>query len=393
MAQPEIVFVNGARTPFGRFGGSLRQLSATDLAVVATKAALERAGVSPDQIDHVIFGNALQTSKDAIYLARHVGLRAGIPQHVPAVTVNRLCGSGFQSLVYGAQEILLGRAQCVLAGGTESMSQAPHCLWGARWGLRLGQGGLEDLLWAALTDTFSGYSMALTAENLADRFDISREAADEYAERSQRLTREAYEAGRLQEELVPVELPGETPDRLDRDEHSRPETSLEGLAKLPPYFKEGGTVTAGNASGIVDGAAAMVLASAEWAEQHSLNSLGRLVDWGVAGCDPDIMGIGPVPASRQALERTGLPLNQIDLIEVNEAFAPQYLAVEKELGLERERVNVNGGAIAIGHPLAATGTRLVHTLLLELRRRQAKRGLATACIGGGQGMAVIIEAL
>lgn len=382
-----VVVLAGARTPFGKFGGSLKELTATDLGVIAAREAMRRAAVSPAEINHVIFGNAQQTSSDAIYLARHIGLKAGVPVPVPALTVNRICGSGFQSIVSGAQLLLLGEADFVLAGGTESMSQAPHIIRGARWGIPLGQGKLEDSLWSALTDTYCDLSMALTAENLAERYDITREAADEFAYHSQMRTKAAQESGRLSEEIVPVE------SALERDEHSRPDTTLEGLASLKPVFKKDGIVTAGNASGISDGAGAVVLATGSRAKARGLRPLARIVSWGISGCDPALMGIGPVPAIRIALERAGLSLDQIDLIEVNEAFAAQYLAVEKELGLDRERVNVNGGAVAIGHPLGATGARITVTLLHELKRRNARYGLGSACIGGGQGIAILLESL
>jgi acetyl-CoA acetyltransferase family protein len=392
----EVVFLSGVRTPFGTFGGSLKDFSATDLAVLATQAALERAEVAPDVVQHVIFGNVLQTSKDAIYLARHAGLRAGIPREVPALTLNRLCGSGFQAVVAGAMEILLGEAEVVVCGGSESMSQAPHVLRGTRWGeQRLGVAGgfYEDLLWEALTDTFAGCSMAMTAEKLAEQYEIGREAVDEYAARSQHLAHIAWEKGWLEREVVPVSVKGRKGDTVfARDEHLRPETTAEGLARLRPYFREDGTVTAGNASGIGDGAAAMVVASAVWARQNGARPLGKLVSWGVAGVDPSIMGIGPAPAARIALEKAGMSLDQIDLVEVNEAFASQYCAVEKELGLDRDRVNTVGGAIALTHPLAASGARITVHLLHELRRQRKRFGLGSACIGGGQGIALVVEA-
>jgi acetyl-CoA acetyltransferase family protein len=394
MKAKDVVLLAGARTPFGKFGGTLKDFTATDLGVLAAEEALRRSGVKPEEVNHVVFGNVLQTSADACYLARHVGLRAGVPLEVPALTVNRLCGSGFEAIIEGARQIMLGESKLVLAGGTESMSQAPHVIRGARWGLRLNEGKLEDSLWEALLDSYCGYSMAQTAENLAEREGITRQASDEYAYRSQMAAKEAWESGRLAEEVVPVEVPGRKGQKalFTQDEHMRPETTLEGLAKLPPYFKEGGTITAGSASGIVDGAAALVVAHAGYAEAQGLKPLGRLVAWGVSGVEPSVMGIGPVEASKIALKNAGLRLEQMDLVEVNEAFSPQYLAVEKVLGLDRNRTNVNGGAIAIGHPLGATGARLTLTLLLELRRRGGRYGLASACIGGGQGSAVIVEA-
>jgi acetyl-CoA acyltransferase 2 len=393
----DIVFLSAARTPFGTFGGSLKDHTATDLGVVAATAALERSGVAREEVGQVVFGNAIQTSKDAIYLARHVGLRSGIPERAPAMTINRLCGSGFQSVVTGAMEILLGEADVVLCGGTESMSQAPHVVRGARWGdQRLGPAGqhYEDVLWEALTDTFAGCSMALTAENLATRYGISREQVDEYALRSQRLARAALEEGRFAAEVVPVSIRTRKGERLfERDEHPRSETTAEALAGLKPYFKEGGTVTAGNASGIGDGAAAVVIASGAWADRNGVRPLGRLVSWGLAGVEPGFMGIGPAPASRTALQRAGLTMDRMDLVEVNEAFGSQYCAVEKELELDRERVNLSGGAIALSHPLGASGARITVHLLHELRRRGLRYGLGTACIGGGQGIALLVESL
>ncbi|MGH7491585.1 MAG: acetyl-CoA C-acetyltransferase [bacterium] len=390
----EVLFVSGARTAFGAFGGALKDLTATQLGVVAARAAVTRAGIEAGAVEHVIFGNVMQTSQDAIYLARHVGLQAGSRIETPALTVNRLCGSGFEAIVQGARLLMLGEAEIVLVGGTESMSQAPHVIRGARWGLRLNAGKLEDYLWESLLDANCGFTMAQTAENLADKFGISRSACDEYALLSQKRAAAAWESGRFAEEVAPVEISGKKgPSLFARDEHPRPETTLEALAKLAPYFKKDGTITAGNASGMVDGAAAMLMMTAAAARKHGLQPLGRLVNWGFAGVEPSLMGIGPVPASRSALQRAGMTLEQMNLVEVNEAFAPQYLAVEKELSLHREFTNVNGGAIALGHPLAASGMRLTLTILHELRRRKQKYGLATACIGGGQGAAVIVEAL
>lgn len=391
----DVVFLAARRTPFGTFGGSLRGLSATDLGVLASRSALSASGLDSADIDHVVFGNAQQTSPDAIYLARHVGLRAGLEIRTPALTLNRLCGSGFEAIAEGARQILLGESRACLVGGTESMSQAPHAVWGARWGLKLGPGPeFQDLLWSALTDSHCGFKMAETAENLADRYGISREEADIYAERSQRAAAEAWEKGIFEDEVTPVTYEAKGKERtLERDEHLRPETTLEGLSKLPPYFKKDGTVTAGNASGIGDGAAALVIASSEFAREKGAKPIARLLSWGVAGVEPEIMGIGPVPASRAALERADLGLDDMDLIEVNEAFSPQYLAVEKELGLDREKVNVDGGAIALSHPLAASGARITAHLIHALRKRDLKRGLGSACIGGGQGMAVIVEVL
>src|SRR5690242_18147575 len=396
MAQAtDIAIVSGARTPMGRYCGKLRDFTAMDLAAIAGQEAIKRSGVDPKEFDHAVFGNAQQTSGDSLYGARHVALKSGLPIETPALTVNRLCGSGMQSLVNAAQMIQLGEATRVLAGGMESMSQAPHVIRGARWGLGLGEGKMEDSLMVALLDTYCGLYMANTAELYGEQQGITREMQDEFALQSQQKAAAAQKACRLKQEIVAVPLKnrkGEpTGEMFEQDDHLRPETTLEGLAKLKPAFGKNGTVTAGNASGIVDGGAAVVLMSMDEAQKRNLKPLGRIVSWGIAGVDPKIMGRGPVPATRLALEKAGLTLDDIDLIEVNEAFAAQYLAVEKELGLDRSKVNVNGGAIALGHPLGATGTRLVITLLYELKRRNKKYGVATACIGGGQGIAVIVE--
>jgi acetyl-CoA acetyltransferase family protein len=388
----DVLILSGARTPMAEYVGAFADVSALELGAHAARAALERASVPPAWVDHVVMGNALQTSGDAIYGARHVGLKAGVPVEVPALTVNRLCGSGIQSVVSAAQMIRLGESRLAVAGGMENMTQAPHVVRGARTGLRLGEGKLEDTLMVALLDSYCGLYMAQTSDNLARRHAIGRAEMDAYALRSQQAAAAARERGVHAEEIAPLEVKqrGRTV-RVDQDDHLRPETTLDGLAGLKPAFGKEGFVTAGNASGIVDGAAALVVAGREEATRRGLKPLARIVSWAVAGVPPEIMGIGPVPASRRALEAAGLSLQDIDLIEVNEAFAGQYLAVEKELGLDRGRTNVNGGAIALGHPLGATGTRLLLTLALELRRRQARYGLATACIGGGQGIAMIIE--
>ena len=391
----DIVIVSGARTPMGRYCEKLRDFTAMELGAIAGKEAIQRAGIDPKEFDHAVFGNAQQTSGDSLYGARHVGLMAGLPIETPALTVNRLCGSGMQAIVNAAQMIQLGEAKTVLAGGMESMSQAPHVIRGMRWGVGLGEGKLEDSLMVALLDTYCGLYMANTAELYAEQQGITRQHMDEFALRSQKCADDAYKAGRLQEEITPVPLKNRkgvpTGEMFTEDDHRRPQTTMEGLAKLRAAFGKNGTVTAGNASGIVDGGAAVVMTSVKEAKERGLKPMGRMVNWGIAGVDPKIMGSGPVPATRAALKRAGLKLEDIDLIEVNEAFAGQYLAVEKELGLNREKVNVNGGAIALGHPLGATGTRLVITLLYELRRRSKRYGLATACIGGGQGIAVIVE--
>ncbi len=387
-----VFILGGKRTPMGEYVGALKDVSAIDLGAVAAKGALEATNVAPEEIDHAVIGNALQTSGDAIYGARHVALKAGVPFERPALTVNRLCGSGIQAIVSGAQMIQLGEAATALVGGMESMSQAPHVVRGARSGFALGQGKLEDSLMVALLDTYCNTPMAGTAENLARKFEISREEQDAYALRSQQEAKRAKDACYLSAEIVPVEVKTRKGSVLvEQDDHLRPDTTMEVLAKLKPAFAKDGFVTAGNASGIVDGAAVLVIANEDFVKNRNLKPMGRIVSWAYAGVEPEIMGIGPVPATRKALERAGLKLSDIDLIEVNEAFAAQYLAVEKELGLDRSRTNVNGGAIALGHPLGATGTRLVLTVLHELHRRGGRYGLATACIGGGQGIAMIVE--
>jgi acetyl-CoA acetyltransferase family protein len=394
----DVVVLSGKRTGFGTFGGSLKDFTATDLGVFSSQAAIEAAGITADQVDHTFFGNALQTSSDAIYMARHVALRSGVPQEKPALTLNRLCGSGFEAIVQGAKEIVLGEAEVCLTGGAESMSQAPHVVRGARWGkqLRLGPAGgqFEDLLWEALLDTNCDLTMAQTAEELAERYSVTREEADQVAVNSQQRAKAAWDAGYFDAEIAEVIIrsrKGET--AYAADEHMRPDTTLEALGGLRPYFKKDGLVTAGNASGIGDGSASAVLASAAWAEANGVKPLARIVSWGFVGVEPQVMGIGPAPAARLALEKAGLTIDDMDLVEVNEAFAPQYKSVEKELGLDPEKTNVNGGAIAITHPLAASGARITIHLVHELRRRGARYGLGSACIGGGQGGAVIVEAL
>ncbi|HEX4802377.1 MAG TPA: acetyl-CoA C-acetyltransferase, partial [Myxococcaceae bacterium] len=390
----EIWFLGAKRTPFGTFGGSLKDWSATDLAVHSAKATLQQARVAPEDVQHVVYGNVIQSSADAIYLPRHVGLRSGVPVPVPALGVNRLCGSGFQAFVSAAELMLTEQAQVVLAGGTESMSQAPHVIRGARWGIPLGKGQLEDSLWNALTDSYSGTPMAITAENLAVQYKISQEQVDEYSVLSQRRFAAAQEAGRLKAEISAVELKTKKGTLLfERDEHNRPDTTLEGLKKLPKVFKKDGVVHAGAASGICDGAGSAVMATRSWAEKKGIAPIGRLINWATAGVEPSIMGIGPAPAIRKLMERAGTGLGEVDLIEVNEAFAPQYLAVEKELGLPREKTNVDGGAIAVGHPLGASGARITMHLLYELKRRGGRYGVGAACIGGGQGIALLVEAL
>jgi acetyl-CoA acetyltransferase family protein len=394
MFPTDVVILAGARTPMARYTGLFSEVSAIDLGTHAAKEAVRRSGVDPNDFDHVVFGNVLQTSADAIYGARHVGLKAGLKTETPAVTVNRLCGSGIESIAQAAQRLLLGEANMILAGGMENMTQAPFVIRGARTGLKLGSGVLEDFLFVGLTDSYCGLPMAVTAEKLAAQTGITRDDADRYALRSQQAADAAAKSGVFKEEIVPVEVKqGRKSTVVSEDDHRRPETTMETLSKLPPSFQKDGIVTAGNASGIVDGAAAVVVTREKTAKERGLKPLGRIVSWAAVGVDPSIMGIGPVPSTRKALQLAGLKLEQIDRVEVNEAFAAQYLAVEKELGLCRDKTNVNGGAIALGHPLAASGTRLVITVLNELRRKGLKYGLATACIGGGQGIAMIVETL
>ncbi len=390
----DIWIVGAKRTPFGALAGALKDISAIDLAVLASKAALESAKVDPSDIDQVILGNVQQTSKDAIYGARHVGLKSGVPIERPALTLNRLCGSGFQAVVTAAEQILLGDAACVLASGSENMTQAPHQIFGLRDGAaKFGRPpALEDSLWEALTDSYCKLPMAVTAENLATKYGITRADADAFALRSQQRWAAAAESGAFADEIVPVTVKaGKKEILFSRDEHARPDTTLEILAKLAPVFKKDGVVTAGNASGICDGAASLVVCDADWAKAKGLTPLARLVQWGVAGVDPTLMGIGPAPAIRAALDRAGLKIGDIDLFDVNEAFAPQFLAVQKELELPEEKVNVNGGAIALGHPLGASGARITANLVHTLRRTQKKLGVGSACIGGGQGIAVVLE--
>jgi acetyl-CoA C-acetyltransferase/acetyl-CoA acyltransferase 2 len=392
----DIWLVAAKRTAFGAFGGAFRDLKATDLGTFAAEAALAQSGFAAAAVDEVVFGNVLQTTPEDVYCARHIGLRADVPQEKPALTVNRLCGSGFQALVTAAQNIRTGDTDVALCGGTESMSQAPHAIRGARWGYPFGKSPpLEDLLWTALTDTYAGCPMGITAENLATRYQIDRRACDEYALLSQQRWAAADAAGRFAEEIVPIEVKkGKGPSQsVARDEHPRPATTMDSLGKLSPAFIKTGVVTAGNASGIADGAAALVISSRTAAERAAVKPLARLVSWGIVGVDPTIMGIGPVPAIAQALGRAELTVGDMDLIEVNEAFASQYLAVQKEIDLPRDRTNVDGGAIALGHPLGASGARIVVHLVYELRRRKGRFALGAACIGGGQGIAVVIESL
>lgn len=391
----EVWIVAAKRTAFGALSGSLKDQTALDLGVIAAKAALAQANVPATEVDDVILGNVQQTSADAIYGARHIGLRAGVPIEVRALTVNRLCGSGFQAVVSAAEQVQLGDAKCVLAVGSENMSQAPHVIRGMRDGAKFGKPpALEDSLWTALTDSYCQTPMAVTAENLAVKYGISRADADAFALRSQRHWARAHEERRFAEEITPVELKSRKGTvSFARDEHPRPDTTLETLSTLPPVFKKDGVVTAGNASGICDGAAALLVADAAWAKSAGLTPLARVVQWGIAGVDPTLMGIGPAPAIRAALDRAGLGLGDISLFDVNEAFAPQILAVQRELGLPDEKLNVNGGAIALGHPLGASGARITTNLVYELRRSKSRLGIGSACIGGGQGIAIVLEAL
>jgi acetyl-CoA acyltransferase 2 len=390
----DLVLVDGVRTPMAEYNGSFADLSAIELGAHAARTLLDRLGVEGSEIDHAVVGNALQTSPDAIYGARHVALKAGLPKEVPALTVNRLCGSGIQSVISGAHLVLAGDATTCLVGGMENMSQTPHVIWGARRGFKLGQGKLEDLLMVALFDSYCGYYMAQTSNNLAKDYGIGRADQDEYALLSQRRAAAAWDSGRMAEEVVAVEVgKGKKAKRIERDDHLRPQSTMEELAGLPPAFDKDGFVTAGNASGIVDGAAMMLLSTTERAQERGWKPLGRILGWSVVGVDPSRMGIGPAPAIRALLARHGMQLGDLDLLEINEAFAGQILAVVRELGLDVEKLNVNGGAIALGHPLGATGTRLLLTLLKELGRRGGGVGVASACIGGGQGIAMLVEAI
>ncbi|MBV9149266.1 MAG: thiolase family protein, partial [Candidatus Eremiobacteraeota bacterium] len=384
-----------ARTPFGNLNGALSDLTATDLATHASGAAIQRSGVSAERIDDIVFGNVMQTSADAIYLARHVGLRCGIPIATPALTLNRLCGSGLQAILTAANSLLLGQSTYALAGGAESMSQAPHVIRGARKGLALGAGKLEDSLWEALTDSYNDMPMAITAENLAERYKISREDCDDFALQSQENAVAAQRGGYFAEEIEPIAVPGPkgTQTMVDRDEGPRPGLTMERLASLPARFKKGGVVTPGNASGITDGAAAVILTTREQAEKDGVEWLGTLVTGSVVGVDPDIMGIGPAFAIPRALQRAGLAQTDLNVIEINEAFAPQVLACLAEMSQSRAgmRLNPHGGAISLGHPLGASGARLALTTLHDLRRNGGGYGIASACIGGGQGIAAIFS--
>ena len=390
-----IYIVDGARTAFTAFGGSFAGMDAVQLGTATAVEALKRSGIKPEQVDHVVYGGVITTGPNSAYLARHIGLYAGVPQEVPALTQNRLCGSGMQSVITAAQQILLKEADVVLAGGSENMSQSPYSNFTQRFGgAKMGDLTFIDMLSATLTDQYTGSGMGMTAEKLAEQYDITRAEQDEFALLSHARAAAARQAGKFKEEIVPVTITTRKGDIvIDTDEHIKEGGTLESLAKLRPAFKKDGTVTAANASGINDGAASVVVASEHFVEENRLKPIARIVSWGVAGVDPTVMGIGPVPAINQALERANLQLEDLDLIEVNEAFAAQYLAVEKELGLDREKTNVNGGAIALGHPVGASGTRVILSAAYELRRRGGKYAAASLCIGGGQGIALIIEAV
>ncbi len=391
----EVVVLGAVRTPIGAFGGVFKDVSAVELGVVAVKEALKRAGVRGDQVDETILGCVLQAGL-GMNPARQVSLKSGLPETVPAMTVNKVCGSGLKAVMLAAQSILSGDARVVVAGGIESMTGAPFLSPGARWGERLGHGKLIDhMLHEGLTDAFNDIAMGITAENLAERYGLSREDQDLLALESQQRAAAAIRHGRFKDEIVPVPVPQKKGDPLpmDTDEYPRPDTTLDTLARLKPAFKKNGTVTAGNASGINDGAAALVVAGSERAQALGRPALARLVSWATAGVDPKVMGLGPVPAVRKAVEKAGIKLSDVELFELNEAFAAQSLAVLRELKLDQSRVNVNGGAIALGHPIGASGARVLVTLLYAMKARNLKIGVAGLCIGGGQGVAMVVERL
>ncbi|MBC7419099.1 MAG: acetyl-CoA C-acetyltransferase [Bdellovibrio sp.] len=389
----KIVFISGKRTAFGAFGGALKDISATDLTVAAGNATLEAAGAKPEDIHHVVIGNVIQSGADAAYVARHTGLRMGIPQNVGAYIVNRLCGSGFQAWIDAANMISSGDAKAVLAGGVEQMSQIPYVVRKARFdGLRMGNFELEDYMTSALTDIYAGIPMAITAENLGEKYEITRAMCDAYSIQTQQRYKAALEKNYFAAEITPITVKTKKGEIIvDKDEHPKPDATLEKISGLKALFKKDGLVTAATASGIVDGAACSLLTSESYAKEKGYKPLARIISWGVVGCDPKMMGIGPAPAARIALEKAGLKLEQMDIVEVNEAFAAQYLSVQKELGLDPAKTNVNGGAIAVGHPLGASGTRIMNHLVYELQRRGGKYALGSACIGGGQGIAMVIE--
>jgi len=387
----EVVLVSGARSAIGRLGGAFQNFPASDLAAAVITAAVERAGVKPEQVDQVILGCVGQVMEDG-YIARHAAIKAGLPIEVPAYTVNRICGSGLEAINTAARWIECGDAEVVVAGGVENMTMMPYYVRNARYGYRLGHGQLEDGIQHLLGDPFSKAHMGITAENLAEKFGVSREVQDEYALRSQQRAVAAIQAGKFKDEIVPIEVKvGRETKVIDTDEHPRADTTAEALAKLRPAFKEGGMVTAGNASGINDGAAAVVITSRRKADELKLRPRLRLVARAEAGVEPSIMGSGPIPAVRKVMKKSGLALDQMDVVELNEAFASVAAACSQELGLDLERTNPNGGAIALGHPVGATGAILAVKLMYELERRQARYGLVSLCIGGGQGIATVFE--
>ncbi len=387
----QAVILDGVRTAFGTFGGTIKDISATELGVITAKKAMEKAGVNPSEISESIYGNVVPSEKNAIYLARHIGLKAGLPIEVPALTVNRLCGSGMEAIVLASKKIYLGEGEVVLAGGVESMSQAPYVVRNARWGAKYGSSEFEDTLNQGLTDIYVELPMGLTAENLAEQYKISREEQDNWAAISQERAENATLEGRLKEEITAITIPGKNPIVFDKDEFIRGKAVKDKMASLKPAFKKDGTVTAGNASGINDGGCSLIISSASFAKSKGKSPLAIIKGYGHSGCDPAKMGIGPALAIPKALKAANLRLDEIGLIEINEAFAAQYLAVQKELGLNPDITNVNGGAIAIGHPLGASGARVTLTLAYEMRRRNVKYGIASLCIGGGQGIAIVLE--
>jgi acetyl-CoA C-acetyltransferase len=388
----EVVITSAARTAVGRYGGSLKEQPPTELGALAAKTALERSGIAPDDVDQVVFGNVIHSAPEDMYMARVVAIKAGIPKEVPAFTVNRLCGTGVQAIVSAAQSIATGDAEVAVAGGAESMSRGPYWMPHARWGARMGETKMVDPVVGGLTDPFNDIHMGVTAENLAESHSISREEQDEFSVESHRRAARAQAEGLFDEEIVPVELKSKKgTSEFTQDEHVRPDASMETMGKLKPVFKPDGTVTAGNASGMNDAGAAVVLMSAEAAERLGAPVRGRILSYSYCGVDPKVMGIGPVPAVRKALDRAGKSIDEVDVIELNEAFAAQSLAVIKDLGLDREKVNPNGGAIALGHPIAATGAVITTKILYEMERKDQDLGLVTLCIGGGQGIAMLIE--
>jgi len=392
MALTNVYILEGARTPFGSFGGSLKDIGATQLGVIASKEAIRRSQIAPEEIDFSYVGNVIHTEKNASYISRHIALQAGLPITSPAMTLNRLCGSGLQAVISAAQTIILGDGEVGLACGTENMSQSPFALRGTRFGTGLKSPQMDDMLWSTLTDAYSGIGMGVTAENLAKKYQISREEQDAYALLSHQRAAIARNNSIFLDEMVEVEVPHKKGiTRITVDEHIRENTSFEALSRLKPAFERDGTVTSGNASGINDGAASLIIASESFVSKKQSKPLARIVSYAITGVEPSIMGIGPVTAIQKALDRAHLNLADVDLFEVNEAFASQYISVEKELQLDRNKTNVNGGAIALGHPVGASGARILYSLVKELRRRNGKYGVASLCIGGGQGIAMVVE--